>query len=60
MLNKACGKNLKVEMDPTLDRKLDQYEVWASGTEIPHFKPETKVFDWFKEILREDENQNEN
>lgn len=60
LLNKACGKNLKVEMDPTLDRKLDQYEVWASGTEIPYFKPETKVFDWFKKILREDENQNEN
>jgi len=60
LLEKASGLKLKVEMDPTLDRKLDQYEVWASGTEIPHFKPEVSVFDWMKKMLRKVENQNEN
>jgi CDP-paratose synthetase len=60
LLDQASGLKLKVEMDPTLDRKLDQYEIWASGTEIPHFNPEINLFDWMKKMLREDENQNEN
>jgi CDP-paratose synthetase len=59
LLNKAAGIELRVEMDPSLDRKLDQYDVWAAGTEIPNFKHTVNIFDWMKKMLGENSSQNE-
>ena len=60
LLNKAAGIELRVEMDPSLDIKLDQYDVWDSGTEIPNFILTVNIFDWMKKMLRENGNQNHN
>jgi nucleoside-diphosphate-sugar epimerase len=51
LLNQAAGIEMKVTMDPSLDRVLDQYDVWISGSEIPNFQPKVKIFDWMRETL---------